>query len=156
VPVGEDYRIEVSGMPSTWYIKNARFGSADAVRAAIRVESGSNSDLEIQASPNAGTFDGMVVDDRQNPLQNVTVVLVPDVNRRQLSNFYRAGRSDAAGRVRFEGVTPGDYKAFAWEQIEESWQDPEFIQLYETRGEPVHVDEGSNLTLTLKPIPSEL
>jgi hypothetical protein len=157
VPVGEDYRIEVSGMPSTWYVKNARFGATEALHAATRVESGSNAELEIVASSNSATFDGVVVDDRQNPVSNATVVLVPDINRRQLSSLYRVGKADAVGRIHFEGVTPGDYKAFVWEDVEaEAWQDPEFIQLYESRGESVHFDESSKRTLTLKPIPSEL
>jgi protocatechuate 3,4-dioxygenase beta subunit len=154
LPVGDSYRLEISGMPSTWYIKIARFGDVDALNAAIRLEDAANSELQILASPSSATLDCMVTDDRQRPSSGVTVVLVPDAGRRQRSDLYRSAKTDTSGRVHLEGIAPGDYKVFAWDEIETgSWQDPEIIQLYEARGEFVHIEESSKADLTLKSIP---
>ena len=39
------------------------------------------------------------------------------------------GTTDAMGRFHIEGLPPGDYKAFSWEDIETgAWQDPDFIR----------------------------
>lgn len=51
---------------------------------------------------------------------------------------------------------PGDYKLFAWEQIEdEAFKDPEFLALYEARGTSVHVEEKKQQYLQLPLIPAE-
>ena len=51
--------------------------------------------------------------------------------------------SDAAGRFRFEAIPPGDYKVFAWEEVERGqWQDPDFVRNYEGAGKPVRIEQG--------------
>jgi hypothetical protein len=53
-----------------------------------------------------------------------------------------------------QSITPGDYKLFAWENIEtEAWRNPDFIQAYENAGRPIRIDEGSNESLQLTVIP---
>ena len=40
--------------------------------------------------------------------------------------------SDSSGRFRFDRVPPGDYKMFAWSEVENgSWYDPDFMKTYE-------------------------
>jgi hypothetical protein len=61
--------------------------------------------------------------------------------------------TDASGRVHLEGITPGDYKAFAWEDVEVSaWQDPDFLRIYEDRGKSVRISEGGTAFLDLRVI----
>jgi len=155
LPVGDSYRLEISGMPETWYVRMARFGEVDALNSAVRMEDVANSELLILASPNSGTLDCLVNDERQRPNSGVTVVLVPNGSGRQRSDLYRSAKTDTSGRVHFEGIAPGDYRVFAWDEIEGgSWQDPEVIQLYEARGEPVHFGENTKTSVTLKAIPA--
>ena len=53
-----------------------------------------------------------------------------------------------------QGITPGDYKLFAWENVEAgAWQNPDFIQGYENAGRPIRINEGSNESLQLPVIP---
>ena len=49
----------------------------------------------------------------------------------------------------------GSYKVYAWEDIESSahW-DVDFIRPFESRGEPIQVDQGGNATVPLKRISS--
>ena len=55
------------------------------------------------------------------------------------------------------GLTPGDYKAYAWEDIEMgAYMDPEFMKPSEDKGEPVSLQEGEQKALTLKVIPADV
>ena len=76
---------------------------------------------------------------------------MPDPARRKRYELYRTATADAAGHIHIDGVAPGDYKVFAWEDMtENAWQDPEVLRLYEERGEPLKVTEGSRLDVKLK------
>src|SRR5262249_2386616 len=110
--------------------------------------------LEIVIGTNAGKIEGVVVNTRQQALANRTVVLVPDIRLRQRSDLYKVVSSDNAGRFRMQGVTPGDYRLFAWESIEQgAWQDPAFIGNYENVGRPIHIYEGTSENIQLPVIP---
>jgi hypothetical protein len=51
-------------------------------------------------------------------------------------------------------IVPGDYKLFAWEDIERyEYKDPEFLQKYEALGIPAKISESSQLSIEVKVIP---
>jgi len=53
------------------------------------------------------------------------------------------------------GLTRGDYKLFAWEELENYGHfDPEVMRRAETLGKPVHVGESSKLAVEGKIIPA--
>jgi hypothetical protein len=98
-----------------------------------------------------------VLNENQQPVRDIPVVIVPDVSRRSRSEFYKVGTSDAAGRVRIEGIAPGEYKVFASQVVApREWQDPAVIRLYENRGEPVRIEESGKREVTLKVIAERL
>ena len=151
----DEYRLAVNGMPRNAYVKAARLGATDVLNEGLRLDRPPNGQLDILISPNAGTVDGTVSNDKQEPSVNVSVVLVPDAAHRQRSDLYRTISSDALGHFHVEGVTPGDYKAFAWEDAETgAWQDPDFIRLYEERGKPIRVSENGQTNIELRLIPA--
>jgi hypothetical protein len=151
----DEYRLAVAGMPRNAYVKAARLGGADVLNEGLRLDRPPNGQLDILVSPNAGTVDGTVSNDKQEPSINVSVVLVPDAAHRQRSDLYRTISTDALGHFHLEGVAPGDYKAFAWEDVETgAWQDPDFIRLYEERGKPIRVSENGQANIELRLIPA--
>jgi hypothetical protein len=94
------------------------------------------------------------VNTRNEPLSNRTVVLVPDIRRRQRSDLYKVVSTDSAGRFRMQNLSPGDYKLFAWESVEtDAWEDPDFIQVYESAGRLVRINEGTGENVQLAVIP---
>ncbi|MBI2149229.1 MAG: carboxypeptidase regulatory-like domain-containing protein [Acidobacteria bacterium] len=150
------YRITVSNMPAKSYIKSARLGGQEVLNAGVRIEGPPQGELEIIVGMNSGVFDAIVQGEKQEPAVNVQVVLVPDSARRQRSEAYRTAFTDASGRVHLEGIAPGDYKAFAWEDVEAgAWQDPDFIRTYEDRGRPVRIPESGAATTELRLIKSQ-
>ena len=74
--------------------------------------------------------------------------MTPDTALGRRADLYRTTQTDAQGRYQFQDVSPGDYKLFAWEEIEPgAWQDRDFMRAYDDRGQSVHVDEGSRQTV---------
>jgi 5-hydroxyisourate hydrolase-like protein (transthyretin family) len=146
------YRINVIPLPSGYYLKPS--GEGDAIEAGVKVGRNHAVAVELTLSAGAGSIVGIVAKDQQ-PFSGATVVLVPDAPRRGQPRFYRQAVTDSGGRFTLSSVTPGDYKLFAWEQIERGmYLDPDFLQSYEDSGKPVRVEEGSNLNLQLDLIPA--
>ena len=51
--------------------------------------------------------------------------------------------SDVAGNYQIPRVPPGDYKIFAWEDIDDgAWMDPEVLRKDESRGKSIRVGTG--------------
>jgi protocatechuate 3,4-dioxygenase beta subunit len=149
-----DFRVTIRGLPPDSYVKSIRMGNADVLNDGLHLYSAPESPLEIVIGTNAGKIEGSVVNARQQPLANRTVVLVPDIRFRSRADLYRVVSTDAAGRFRMQGLPPGDYKLFAWEEVETgAWQDPDFIRVYENRGRAMQISEGTNGNLQLTVIP---
>jgi hypothetical protein len=64
--------------------------------------------------------------------------------------------TDAEGRFQLPSVPPGDYKIYAWEDVERlAWQEPRFMRNYESRGTPLRVSEGQKTTIEIPVIPAQ-
>jgi hypothetical protein len=104
-------------------------------------------------SSKAGRIDGVVKDERLQPAAGVQTVLIP-VERRNHPELYKEVTTDLSGRFSISGVPPGGYKLFAWEDLEPyTYFDPEVLEKFEQKGQPVHVSESSHLTLDVRVIP---
>jgi protocatechuate 3,4-dioxygenase beta subunit len=99
-------------------------------------------ELVVVLGTNPGTLEGRVVDVRQQPVAAATVVLIPDGGIRFRVD-HKFTSTDASGRFQMQSIPPGDYKVFAWEEVERGdWQDPDFVRDYESLGKPVRIEEG--------------
>lgn len=138
-----DYRIELSGLPETTYIKSIRLGSADVLAGGLHIEAAPGGILEVIVAANAASIDGAAVNVRQEPAANVTAVLVPELPLRGRADLYKSAFTDGAGRFRLTGIPPGDYELFVWEAVETgAWQDPAFMRGFEGKGQRVHLSES--------------
>jgi hypothetical protein len=153
--VGRDeYRLTVTGMPRNAYVKMARLGGTDVLSEGLRLDRQPGGPLDVLISTNTGIADGIVNNERQEPFANVTVVMVPEGTSRNRLDLYRVTSTNAQGKFHVEGVPPGDYKVFAWEEVETgAWLDPDFIRQFEDRGKPVRINEGGTANIELRPIP---
>jgi hypothetical protein len=99
--------------------------------------------------------EGTVLKDNQQPAAGATVVLVPDGDRRSRLDLFRTTSAGDGGRFVLRGIPPGDYRLFAWEDVEPgAWLDPDFLRDYERAGEPLSVSERGRYTPQLKVIPA--
>ena len=134
------------------YVKSIRLGNVDVLKDGLHLEKPNDATLDVVLATNPGAIEGAVTDERQQALTDISVVLLPDVRRRY--ELYRTALTDPSGRFRFDRVPPGDYKIFAWKEVEnDAWFDPEFMRGYESRGKAVRVSDGSAASAPVTVIP---
>jgi hypothetical protein len=123
------------------YIKSVRLGRED-VLGTVRIPSNAQDVvLDVVLTTATGSIEGTALGRTGEPAANVTVVVVP-TNARKRTAFYQAIVTGSDGRFRFKEIPPGDYKLFAWDEVETgAWENAEFIGLYESRGRAVRVVE---------------
>jgi hypothetical protein len=144
-------RVKVAGLAPGFYVREARLNGVDALNDFARVPR--SGQLEIVLGSKAGQIDGVVRDENSKTGAGVLVVLVPDAMR-AYSERFKQTFSDQDGRFSLASIPPGDYKIFAWDSLEPySYFDPEVLQKYEPKGQPVRIVESSRETLDLRMIP---
>ena len=147
VPAG-DYRVLVDSLPNGFYIQSIRLGGEDLLNDGLHIDRQPDGHIEIVVGTTPGALNGTVRDEKRQPIPNVRVVLVP--SRRNRIDLFKTARTGESGEFRFESIPPGDYKLFAWEDIEDgAWLDPDVIELYESRGTAVAVRPASDQTVTV-------
>ena len=141
-----DYRLRLSELPEDYYVKTARLAGEDILANGLTVSHQQPSGtLDLVVSPGGGHIEGLVFREQQ-PFAGATVVLVPDPSHRNQTELYKNTTTDQDGRFVLRGVTPGEYRLFAWDKVEgAAYQNADFLQPFEGRGKLVHVDEGSRL-----------
>jgi hypothetical protein len=81
-------------------------------------------------------------------------VLIPDQHRDRV-DLYKTAVTDPSGRFTIRGITPGEYKIFAWEALEQfAYFDPDLLRKYETQGKAVQISESDKETADVKLIPA--
>jgi hypothetical protein len=147
-----DYKLTVNGLGTTLYIKEARLGQLDATQP-LSLSLPINGNLDIVLGPNPGQVMGTVTDAANKPMVGVQAVLIPEARNR--ADLYKTAGTNADGQFTMRGLTPGDYRVFAWEDLEPfSYFDAQVLQPFEQQGKLVHVKEASNETVDVKIIPA--
>ncbi len=113
-----EYLLTVSDLPDDVYVKAARQGDKDVLESAVAVGAESTAPLQILLAPDGGRITVAILRADSRPAVGAQVVLVPDSARRKQPDRYRLGTSGEDGLVTMRGIPPGDYKLFAWENIE--------------------------------------
>jgi len=139
--------------PPGMYYKAARFGTRDVLDSGFDLNSQPSDTLEVVLAPNAAAITVTVVDENLKPVQGATAAIISDPARRRRQDLNKSAVSNTAGQVTFDGLAPGEYKLFAWEDIAPgAWQDPETIRTNDSRGQSLRLVEGSKENITLRVI----
>jgi protocatechuate 3,4-dioxygenase beta subunit len=153
----DEFRVDVMGLANGLYVKSVRAGNIDITEGALNLSGGSPPDsLDIVLGANGGRVNGAVINDRQESADGAAVVLVPEGARRGIRRFYKTAVSQTDGRFEIAGIPPGDYKLFAWDEIEPgAYSDPAFLQKHEAQGATVRIREGAAEAVSLRLLPAE-
>ncbi len=151
---GDLYDVTLAGAPEDFYLKAARLDSDNVLEAGLSLARGREpGTLELVLSSAGGQIEGMVTSEQQG-FDSALVVLVPEPRHRGQARLYKMTTTDQYGRFTLRGIAPGDYKLFAWEDIEAgAYYDTDFLRPYEERGETVRVVEAGRHGARLKLIP---
>ena len=152
VPLGT-YRVSLSPPLQNSYMKSVRLGNSEGVHSGITVQGQPVGTLQILVSAKPGTLQGRVLDDRNQPLANAMTVLVPETDLRSRTDLFKNVATTPSGEFKLQGLTPGNYKLFAWQEVENgAWLSSEFMREFEERGVSVVVAEGSSERIELRAI----
>lgn len=141
VSAGE-YQVSVSGAPADFFLKSVRRGNEEFMNRGIPLAR-DTAGLEVVLSPAGARVEGQVLSEESLPASGVTVVVIPGREFRHLRAAYRTATTDVTGQFMIRGIPPGDYTLFSWDNDEgEVWMDPEFLSLYEGKGQKVNLAAG--------------
>jgi hypothetical protein len=77
------------------------------------------------------------------------VALVP--NRPRWQEDFRHVVTDPSGRFEWIGIPPGEYKAYAWDEVEDGeWNDPDFLRQFAKQAEAVTVEPNGHASVDVK------
>jgi 5-hydroxyisourate hydrolase-like protein (transthyretin family) len=134
------------------YVRDARLENKDPLEGLTILDRVDGA-LDLTMSSKSGQLDGSVIDADGKPVSNVQVVIVPDRFRNR-QDLYKTATTNQDGQFNFRGVAPGDYRVFAWEDIEPfAYFDPDVLKAFEPQAKPVRVQESSKATVEVKLIP---
>jgi protocatechuate 3,4-dioxygenase beta subunit len=149
----ESYNLSIFGLPDGYYVKSIRYGETELPGVALDVSPGPSAPLTIRVSPNAGQITGTVQHPKtQQGAPGASVVLIPqEPDRKDQNIFYGLTSTDQFGNFTLKNLVPGDYKVFAWEDLEPgAYFDPEFVKPVDADGEKVSITEAGKHTLQVK------
>jgi hypothetical protein len=145
-----DYQMRFKEVAKGFAITGIVCEASDATEPCndrITVAAGRQNRVKILASSKVGAIQGIAARDGVG-LKDARVVAVPRDRTRNWS--YRTVRSEANGSFRIDGLAPGAYDVFAWEDIEENaWFDPLILERSQGAAAAVQVGET---TVTVNPL----
>jgi Carboxypeptidase regulatory-like domain len=149
-----EYVVTVHALPPGYYVKEARAGNADALERPLLVSGPSANALNVVLSPNGGRIDGIVVNDRRQPLAGIEAVLLPARQPARV-DLYKTAITNSSGAFIFHGIPPGDYKVFAWEAIESfGYFDENLLRQSDPQGATVRIEESAREQVEVRIIPA--
>jgi len=124
---GNEYALTLTGLPPDMYVKEACYGDIDLLVGPLKVAGQARESVKIVIGANGGRVDGVITGEQTKLASYTPVVLIPDQHRER-QDLFRTVTTDVSGRFSFRGIPPGDYKIFAWEDIEPyAYFDEDFI-----------------------------
>jgi Carboxypeptidase regulatory-like domain len=156
VPPG-NYYVQLAGDGGgngDWFLKSVLAGGREIDDAGMSVSGGAVV-LDAVASASGAVAEGVVTDQKGEPVANAVIVAVPEARLRGRVERFRKTVSDQSGRFALHGIPPGQYTLFAWESVDgEAYYNPDFLKTYEQQGSALRVGEGDRKTVQLAVIPA--
>jgi hypothetical protein len=151
------YRVGTNNLPDL-YLKSVQWGTADITDGEIDLNNGlpPRTELVVVLGTDSGTLEGLVENDKPEPVPSATVVLVPGSGHRS-APFFKTATTDANGKFTMKGIAPGSYRAYAWDKVDVNAviYDPEFLPPFDTVARKLEIasseSKKQDLKLTVNP-----
>jgi hypothetical protein len=143
------YMVEGGGLPDGYYLKSVRLAGREMPDATLDLNYGGGQ-IDVVLAPTAGDVTGIVQNSHGDPATSVQVTAVP-VSGSLRRDMNKLVTTDASGNFTLHGLPPGEYKIFAWEEVEtNAWMDRDYRQPFENRSVSAKVDESTTPAVQLK------
>jgi len=145
----DSYIVEAGGVPDGYYLKSVKLAGREMPDATLDLNYGGGQ-VEVLLAPAAGDITGTVQNSHGDPATSVQVTAVP-VSGSLRKDMNKLVTTDAMGSFTLHGLPPGEYKIFAWEDVEtNAWMDRDYRQPFETQSASAKVDASTTPTVQLK------
>jgi carboxypeptidase family protein len=132
-----------------FYLKSIRIGDQELPDRRLDLTHG-DAQLTLALATDVGQIDGT-----SSP--HVRVTMFPEGDHAARDDLFKFVFTDEKGNFSFNGVAPGDYRLFAWQDVEQDApQDPEFRKRFEKQSVVVKLPPNGNQTVQLPPIVAEV
>jgi len=142
------YIVDAGGLPDGYYLKSVKLAGREMPDTMLDLNYGGGQ-VEMVLAPTVGDVTGVVQNGRGEPATGVQVTAVPTSGslRRDMNKLVT---TDANGNFTLHALPPGDYKIFAWEEVEtNAWMDRDYRQPFENLSASAKVDASTTPTVTL-------
>jgi hypothetical protein len=148
------YAVNITDLPGDLYLKAAAQAGADVLETLIPVGWGPQNmrgPLELQIGTDGGRITGVVHDRNDSASSGALISLVPEGDARLRPDRYRSALSGPDGSFTLRGVVPGDYRLFAWDDLEpNAYLNVDFMRGYLELGTLVRVQPSQSASASLR------
>lgn len=150
------YRVEMgSALPPDLYLADVRQGGVSVFDSGFEAGREAPAPLQVMVRSGARAVEGTVKDAKGKPVEGATAVLIPPKEARQNHARYYTGKSDASGHFKIQGVAPGNYSLFSWQNMPDgAYFNDRFVSRNEDAGRRVSVVQASATAADITLIPS--
>jgi len=149
------YGVWIDGGSDDEYVKTIRLGEQDITEANLDLSAPGGDKLAITIAVDGGTVSGLVESESHEGVGGATVVIIPEGRRMAISRLYKMVTSASDGTFLLKGIAPGEYKLYAWEELDgRSLQEAEVLRPFERFAYPITIAEHSRESVMLKVIPA--
>lgn len=143
------YVLRATNGPKGTYVQSISFDRQDVTHTGIDLTAGGSGQVDIVFRPGAGSVEGTIESDPNQPAAAATVILIPEkLDAGGSGLLFGAGRPGDTFTI--GNVPPGNYHALAVARYDPAaWQNEAFIQEVEMEGASVEVDKGSQAQVQL-------
>jgi hypothetical protein len=153
---GGNYQLVIGAQSNElrdYYTKSVLQGGKDVADSGFAVNG--DASLDVVVSAKGATIEGNVVDSKGAPAAYSMLAVVPSSGERARPDSYQQASTDERGHFVVQGMNPGSYVVLAFEEMQESVKQPDFLKKYAGKGEKVEVEEGARKIVTVKMIAAE-
>jgi Carboxypeptidase regulatory-like domain len=152
----DKYRVVVFNLPQGTWLKSIRAGDQEVLDNGMDLSGGAPAAVQITLGVGPGQISGIVENANKEPASGSMVTLLPDPMQEDRNYLYRVASTDQDGQFTLQGIPPGEYKLFAWEDIEPgSYMDPEFLKPHDSRSQKITIKENSQQQVKLAQVPAD-
>ncbi len=145
------YVVSLTSLPEGMYVKSARYGDQDLLRAPLDLTGGVAGRLEVVLSGKVATVTGAVKNAAGEPVAGIVISLW--ARTPLVSGGLRSASTDQNGDFEITDMAPDDYFAAAWEEVDPDFLNvPEFLARFQSRSTAIRLEEGSQAHVELTPI----
>jgi hypothetical protein len=152
----ERYRILAVNLPEGTWLKSIRTGDQEVLNSGLDLSAGVPVSVQVTLGSEPGQIGGTVQDAKQKPASGSMVTLLPNPMKEDRHDLYRMTTTDQNGQFTLQGIAPGEYKLFAWEDIEPGrYMDPEFLKPHESKAQKIVIKAKGQQQVSIEQISSE-